>query len=205
MNRSRIAQLAALIATVTVGAATYSIYTPKPTTEHDDLVDAGAVPANRVATCPVRVSEECAAQFGVKPYETLRFPVVRDVLPDGGVAILLPAASRAAGERLRDCVRVTDWASCDLDPVSTFPAIAAKRGDANPFTRVRAAARHVIPDCSVDGGWDTNHAPVDCLRNGEWRGCNVFPRSEATGTQCLVAPSNVVEAGDSIEDSLVLP
>lgn len=51
----------------------------------------------------------------------------------------------------------------------------------------------VIPDCTdEDGGWDNNHAPVDCVFQypGEpqrWRGCNVGARIYASGTQCVEA------------------
>lgn len=51
----------------------------------------------------------------------------------------------------------------------------------------------VIPDCSMpDGGWDDQHAPVDCLFQypGEpqrWRGCNVGARVYSSGAACLPA------------------
>jgi hypothetical protein len=204
MNRARIAQLTAVIASLVIGGTSFVIYNPKLSTSHADLADAGAAAANRVATCPVRVSEACQAQFSVRAYETLRFPVVRDVLPSGEVVILMPAAAKAVGERLRECVRVVDWRACDLDPVASFPAVASRWGTANPFVRVRSASKYVIPDCRLpDGGWNTEHAPVDCRSlDGGWRGCNVQPRAQMTGTACLDSPSGVVEAGERIEDSL---
>jgi hypothetical protein len=39
----------------------------------------------------------------------------------------------------------------------------------------------VIPAC------DESEKPVDCLRNGRWRGCNVIPASESSGAECLPA------------------
>lgn len=204
MNQARLAQLAALIVTVTVGPVVFSIFNPKPTTEHADLVDAGAVSANRVATCPVRVSPECVARYGVKSYETLRFPVYREALPDGGVIILMPAASKATDGKLLDCVRVKSWQDCDLDPVGTFPAVASRWGNANPFVLARTASKFVIPNCKLpDGGFDHNHAPVDCQpRDAGWRGCSVMLRAEAAGAECLDAPTGVVDYGTRLEDNL---
>jgi hypothetical protein len=192
------------VAAVVLGATTVVIY----------LALEGDGPANRVATCPVRISAECQALYpALRPYETLRFPVRRDVLADGGVQILLPKASRATQEGLRDCVEVMDWGDCDIDPCASHAAVCAAWIDSNPFTRVRTASKHVIPDCrEADGGWNDNHAPVDCLGTGqfgawdsgapEWRGCGVLPRALSTGTQCLNAPSGTVFAGERLEDSL---
>lgn len=163
----------------------------------------------RVATCPVRVSDECLAQYpALRRYETIRFPVDRNVA-DGGLSFTLPRALGAPDRRVRDCIEVMDWASCDLDPCSTFPAVCAAWDAGQPVTRARSASKFVIPDCrSTDGGWDDS-AVVDCRRRGVapdggvgWWGCNVFPRGEATGTQCLDAPSGVVFAGERVEDSL---
>lgn len=192
------------IAAAVLGGTTFVIY----------LALSGDAAANRVATCGVRVSDECRAQYpALRTYETLRFPVRRDVLADGGIQILVPHASKAVREGLRDCMEVMDWASCDLDSCATHAGTCEKWEDANPFTRVRAASKYVIPDCRTDAGtvWDDNHAPVDCLATGayglpdggpRWAGCNVVLRSAATGTQCLNAPSGTVYAGDRIEDSL---
>jgi hypothetical protein len=161
----------------------------------------------------VRISEECQADYpGLRPYETLRFPVVRTPLADGGVEILLPRASDKVRGGLRECVEVVDWTACDLDNCATFSGVCAKWDAGNPFTRVRSASHFVIPDCrNTDGGWNDNHAPVDCLAAGarglldggpRWFGCNVLPRASATGTQCLDAPTGTVFAGERLEDSL---
>lgn len=204
MNRARIAQLTVALATIIIGGTSYVVLNPKASTDHADLTDAVATAANRVATCPVRVSKECRAQYGVRAYETLRFPVVRDVLPDGGVAILMPAASKATDDRLRGCVHVMDWSACNLDPVASFPAVASRWGNSNPFVLARSASKFVIPDCrNADGGWNDQHAPVACTSlDGGWRGCNVMPRAQMTGAACLDAPSGVVDGNERIEDAL---
>jgi len=81
-------------------------------------------------------------------------------------------------------------------------AVCAKWLDSKPWVRVPAGqTAHVIPDCRDGGVWDDSLV-VDCLRGGEWRGCNVMPRAEASGAQCLDAPSGVVWAGERLEDSL---
>jgi len=164
---------------------------------------------NRWATCSVRISEECQADYPtLKPYETLRFPVRRNVEADGGITFVVPRASDKVRGGARDCVEVVAWSDCTLDPANAYPNITTVWSAANPFTRVRSASSHVIPDCrSPDGGWDDNHAPVDCLRRTEdggtrWAGCNIIRRSEASGTQCLDSPTGVVFAGERLEESL---
>ena len=193
-----------LLAVVAVGATTFAVYLATQG-------DAATLVANRVATCPVRISEECQADFpSLRPYETLRFPVRRDLLPDGGVSIIVPRASDKVRSGLRDCIEVMDWTACDLDSCATHAGTCEKWDAGNPFTRVRAASKYVIPDCrGDDGGWVDDHAPVDCLRLGYasdggygWAGCNAVPRSLSAGSRCLNAPSGVVFAGERLQDSL---
>lgn len=43
---------------------------------------------------------------------------------------------------------------------------------------VEAPPQCVIPVC------DATEKPVDCLRSGKWRGCNVMPKEEASGSEC---------------------
>lgn len=56
----------------------------------------------------------------------------------------------------------------------------------------------VIPDCSTaDGGWDDDHAPVDCVfqypgESRRWRGCNVGAAVYSSGAACL--PSACLES-----------
>jgi hypothetical protein len=160
--------------------------------------------ALRVATCPVRLREECREKYpNLKRYETVRLPVA---LLDGGappeksLAIALP-------EVLADCVEVLRLEDCTFEDCAKGPG-ACDVKDAG-LTKVRAASKYVIPDCRTpDGGWDDS-AVVDCRRAGvlldggaAWWGCNVFPRAEAVGTQCLDAPTGVVVAGERLEDSL---
>lgn len=191
-----------LLAVVAVATTTFAVYLATQ-------ADVTGLVANRVATCPVRISEECQADYpSLKPYETLRFPVRRDALPDGGVSIIVPRASDKVRAGLRDCIEVMDWTACDLDACATHAGVCEQWDAGNPFTRVRAASKHVIPDCrGSDGGWVDDHAPVDCLRRTEdggsrWAGCNVMPRSESVGASCLNAPSGVVFAGEQLQDSL---
>lgn len=208
MNRARIAALTAVVATVGVGSLTFTVLAPDPGTTALDLADAGIAAPNRVATCPVRVDPSCAAALGVRLYETVRFPVYREAQSDGGIALVLPPRITRASR----CLEVLDWSDCDLDPVATFPAVAAKWDDAVPVTIARSSSRYVIADCrDPDGGWDDKHAEVDCRAIGarglpdggpRWFGCNVLPRSVAVGTQCLDAPSGVVLAGERLEGAL---
>lgn len=187
-----------LIAIVTVASVTVGIYLASTT-------DAPSGAASmRVATCGVRVSDECLKQYpALKRYETLRFPVLRDT-SDGGLSFILPRALGAEGAIVRGCVEVVDWESCDIDTCAMHPAVCGAWDARQPVTRVRAASKYVIPDCrKPDGGWDDHHAPVDCVElDGGWRGCNVALRSQRVGTQCLDAPTGVVYAGERVEDSL---
>jgi len=204
MNRAKLRALLFLVSSITIGTVTYNIYAPKNDTTEVDLADAGVLSANRVATCPVRVSDECRGRFGLKRYETVRFPVVTDAQTATLTNVILPPAARA----VKACIEVIDFTQCDVDPIASYPVVALKWGDPNPFTRVPGASRFVIPDCrNPDGGWNDAHSPVACLRSlpdggAEWKGCNVMPRAESTGGQCLPAPSGVVRLGERLEESL---
>lgn len=208
MNRARIAVLTALVAVVTVGGSVFSVYAPEQGVTAIDLADSGVAGPNRIATCPVRVAPECAAAFSTRRYETVRFPVFREVQPDGGIALLLPPRIMRAA----DCLAVLDWTRCDLDPVATYPTVAARWDDAVPLTLARSASKFVIPDCRrADGGWDSDHAPVDCVATGfkgyldggpRWNGCNTLERVFSAGSQCLDAPGVDVRDGERMEDSL---
>lgn len=187
------------IAVVILAAGTVvGIYLASPT-------DAPAGAASmRAATCGVRVSDECLATYpALKRYETVRFPVLRDV-SDGGLSFVLPRALGAQGGLARECIEVVDWAGCDVETCAVRPSICADWDAGQPLTRVRTASKFVIPDCrGTDGGWVDNHAPVDCTElDGGWRGCNVGLRAQRRGTQCLDAPSGIVYAGERLEDAL---
>jgi len=158
--------------------------------------------AVRVATCPVRVREECRGKYpDLKRYETVRLPVA---LLDGGSG---KPGSLALPDVLADCIEVLRLEDCTVDDCDKYPGACDVR-DAG-VVRARAASKYVIPDCRApDGGWDDT-AVADCRRRGvlidggvAWWGCNVFPREEAVGTQCLDAPTGVVVAGERLEDSL---
>lgn len=203
MNRQRLAQLLGLVAVVTVGGVTATIYAPAPGVTQADLADAGIASANRVATCPVRVDPTCAAQLGLRQYETVRFPVFRAVQSDGGLEFVLPPGIRGLGR----CIEVLDdWRHCDIDATATFPAVASRWGQAVPLVVVRSTSRHVIPDCRDGGAWD-DRLVVDCRMRqpdggARWAGCNAMPRAQAVGTQCLDAPTGVVLQGERLEDAL---
>ena len=168
-------------------------------------------PANRAATCPVRISDECLAEYpSLRRYETVRFPVVREVAGDGGLSFVLPRALGDPQGLARECIEVVDWAQCDIETCAARPGVCSAWDAGQPLTRVRSASRYVIPDCrGLDGGWVDNHAPVDCLRRGHapdggygWAGCNVIARNQSAGSRCLDAPSGLVRAGERVEDSL---
>jgi hypothetical protein len=167
-----------------------------------DTVDATAL---RVATCPVRIREECRAKYpDMKRYETVRLPVA---MLDGGGDALEKSLAIALPDVLADCVEVLRPEDCAFEDCAKGPG-ACDVKDAG-LAKVRAASKYVIPDCRApDGSWDDS-AVVDCRRAGvlldggaAWWGCNVFPRAEAVGTQCLDAPTGVVVAGERLEDSL---
>jgi hypothetical protein len=167
-----------------------------------DTVDPTAL---RVATCPVRLREECRGKYpDMKRYETVRLPVA---MLDGGVP-LEKSLAIALPDVLADCVEVLRLEDCAFEDCAKTPG-ACDVKDAGLAKADRAASKYVIPDCRApDGGWDDS-AVVDCRRAGvlldggaAWWGCNVFPRAEAVGTQCLDAPTGVVVAGERLEDSL---
>lgn len=204
MNRAKLRTMLLLVSSITIGTVTYNIYAPKNDVTEADLADAGVASANRVATCPVRVSDGCRARFGLKRYETVRFPIFVDPQDATMTNVLLPPAARV----VKSCIEVVDFTQCDVDPTASFPAVALNWGDPNPFTRVPSATKYVIPDCrNPDGGWSDAHEPVDCLRSLPlkkfgWVGCNVIPRGESSGSQCLPAPSGSVILGDRLEESM---
>jgi hypothetical protein len=164
-----------------------------------DAMDATAL---RVATCPVRLREECRAKYpDMKRYETVRLPVA---MLDGG-ALQEKSLAIALPDVLADCVEVLRLEDCAFEDCAAGECDVRDAG----LAQARAASKYVIPDCRApDGGWDDS-AVVDCRRAGvlsdggaAWWGCNVFPREEAVGTQCLDAPTGVVVAGERLEDSL---
>lgn len=176
------------------------------------LADDNDGPGNSAATCSVRVSDECIAAYpglGLKTYETVRFPVLREPAGDGGINFILPKALGARGQR--ECIEVMDWASCDIETCATRPGVCALWDAGQPLVRVRSASKWVIPDCrDGDGGWDESRV-VDCMATGfkgeadggpRWVGCNVIERSLAVGTECLGAPSGQVVFGERLESSL---
>jgi hypothetical protein len=126
---------------------------------------------------------------------------------DGGVP-LEKSLAIALPDVLADCVEVLRLEDCAFEDCAKTPG-ACDVKDAGLAKADRAASKYVIPDCRApDGGWDDS-AVVDCRRAGvlldggaAWWGCNVFPRAEAVGTQCLDAPTGVVVAGERLEDSL---
>ena len=202
----RIAALSSLIAVAVVGGVTFSVYAPNAGTRAADLEDGGIAGPNRVFTCAVRVHPDCQAQFGVKRYETVRFPVYLGAVVNGARDVVLPPRLREFAD---ECIRVLDWEECDSDPVGTYPAVAAKWDDAVPLSLARTASKWRIPNCRLsDGGWDDQMgedggATPDCRLDGvRWAGCNVLPRARLVGTQCLDSPTGVLTGTDKVEDSL---
>jgi len=152
-----------LVAVTAVGALTFSVYLATGggvQAQVDFLTDAGLATPTHVATCSVRISDEClaaAADAGVNVhrYERLRFPVTVTTLPDGGRDVQLPPLAQAA----RHCVEVMSWGDCALVVAGSAPAVAAKWGQPLPFTtagavrgcvRAKFASSLLCP--RVDGG-----------------------------------------------------
>lgn len=183
------------ITLVLVGALTFSVYLLTGNTvveQTNEAADAGISPANRDATCPVRLDEEYAADAGLKVYQRLLFPVSLVVLPDGGRDVTLPPMPKQA----RQAIDVVDWNDCTL-AASTAP-VRALWGTKNPFT----SAGVVKPWCraKLDAG-------LPCLRTLSDGGTasfgdrNVYPCAQAAApATCERVSSGVVYLGDSEED-----
>lgn len=210
MNRARLAQLVALVTVVTVGGVTYSVYAPNsPAVTPIAYADAGVAAPTHIATCPARIRPQCAAAYGTRRYETLRFPVFVAATPGDpqGFDVLLPPRSQSVAG---PCIEVMRWADCTLEAVTggTQAAALAYWVAEIPVLVARSSSSHVVPDCrGADGGWDDAHAPVACQRRepdggSRWSGCNVMPRAQAVGGACLDAPTGVVFFGERWEDSL---
>ncbi|MDP1824898.1 MAG: hypothetical protein Q8L48_16700 [Archangium sp.] len=138
----------------------------------------GATP-NRVATCPVWVSDEglnLARDAGVslRRNDRIRFPVIRTVLSDGGLSFDLPPAMVG----IKDLVRVKDWNDCVIDAAGTFPAVIARWDHQFPFVFPGATARKCVRRNTHDAG-------LPCLRKLPDGGSfsfgedNVFLRTDA--------------------------
>lgn len=210
MNRARLAQWVSLVTVVVVGAATYTVYGPSsPAITPTHYLDAGVSGPTHIATCPARIRPQCAATYGTRRYETLRFPVFVTGTPGNaqGFDVLLPPRSQSVAG---PCIEVMAWADCTLEAVTagTQAAALAYWVAEIPVLVARSSSSHVVPDCrGADGGWDDAHAPVACQRRepdggSRWAGCNVMPRAQSVGGACLDAPTGVVYFGERWEDSL---
>lgn len=157
--------------------------------------------ANRVATCPVRISDEglrLAREAGLqlKRNERLRFPVQRTMQADGGLRFDLPPNM----DELRGLVVVKDWADCDIDPVSSFPGVAARWDAGLPFVFPGASSRKCVR-AKADAG-------LTCLRreiDGGTRSFgdrNVFPRAEAVAPATCDPCECSIYLGEDPEEDL---
>ena len=193
----------ALITVAAVGALTFSIYLAtggNVAAQVDYLTDAGLSTPTHVATCSVRISDEClaaAADAGVNVhrYERLRFPVTVTTLSDGGRDVQLPPLAQA----VRQCVEVMDWSACTLVVAGSAPAVAAKWGQALPFTTAGAVRGCVRP--KFDAGLLCPRLQSDggTFSFGDR---NVFPRAEAFDTAQCEAVECMVFAGEDPETEL---
>lgn len=178
-----------LITTVLVGAVTFSVYVLTGDTLQEQVADAadgGISPANRDATCPVRLDEDYAADAGLKLYQRLTFPVSLRTLPDGGRDVTLPPMPL---QRARQALDVVDWNDCTL-AASTAP-VAALWGDARPFV-------------TATRPWCRAHQPgLPCLLldGGSFGDRNVSHCStRAAPATCERVSSGVIYLGDSEDD-----
>lgn len=185
-----------LVATVIVGASTFLVYLAVGggvQAQHDYLDSLGMTTPNRVATCPVRINDDCIgwvsdAGVSVHKYERLRFPVIRTAGTQ--IDIQLPPMPLSLVLNGHACLEVIDWTDCTLDTVATFPTVAAKWGDAIPFSKSGVTKKCVRRNTS--GGFP------NCLRNGVNFGeMNVFLLTEATVPANCEAVECVVAYGDN--------
>jgi len=134
--------------------------------------------ANRVATCPVRLTDRglaVAREAGLdlKRNELIRFGVVRRALSDGGLSFDIPPEM----DGLRGLVTVKDWRECTIDPAASFPGVTSRWDAGVPFVFPGAASRRCVR-AKLSAG-------LTCLRMRGDGGVysfgdrNVFPRAEA--------------------------
>lgn len=197
-----------LIATVLVGAATFSVFlvTGGGTVQQqrDWLIsDAGITAVTHAATCPVRVSAECvaaaqAASIPLKRYSRLTFPVAVRVQADGGRDVQLPPMNVGVVD---ECIQVIDWSDCTLNGAA--PAVTAVQGllgQGLPFTITGIQPRWVRQ--KADAGLACRRRATDggSFNFGDR---NVFPASEAVSVAaCEVVGSGVVYSGADPEADL---
>lgn len=197
-----------LIATVLVGAVTFSVFlvTGGGTVQQqrDWLVnDAGITAVTHAATCPARVSAECVAAaqgagIPLKRYSRLTFPVAVRVQADGGRDVQLPPMNFGLVD---ECINVVDWADCTLDGSGAAVAAAsALLGQELPFTISGVTPRWVRQ--KADAGLACRRRATDggSFNFGDR---NVFPASEAVSVAaCEVVGSGVVYSGADPEADL---
>lgn len=192
-----------LVATVLVGALTFSIFlVTGGGTVQNQLnwlqTDAGITTVTHAATCPVRVSAECAAAAGVKRYTRLTFPVSVRVQADGGRDVQLPPMNVGVVD---ECIHVIDWADCTLNGSgAAVTAVRGLLGQQLPFTVSGVQPRWVRQ--KADAGLPCRRRETDGgSRNFGDR--NVFPASEAVSVPtCEVVGSGVIYSGANPETDL---
>lgn len=195
MNRTQ-------ITTVAVGALTFVIYLAtggNVARQNQFLGDAGYSGATHVATCPVRISDECLAiaidaGVSIHRFETLRFPIAQVVMADGGRDIQLPPMN----QNVRNCVEVIDWSACGLATAGTFPAVAAKWGNAIPFAITGS------PKPCVRQKADAGLTCLKLLSDGgsfDYGDRNVYARSEAVSpATCEQVACGILSGDDENND-----
>ena len=193
-----------LVTVTAVGALTFSVWmvaggTPSQQTAF--LADAGITQGNRVATCPVRIDDDCLAVardagIDARKYERLRFPVFLTVLPDAGRDVQLPPMRAGV---VRACIEVVDWSDCTLDTNATYPAVASLWGNALPFRMTGVTRKCVRPN--FDAGLACNRVRSDggVYSFGDR---NVYPRNKAFAPATCEPVECVIFFGDNPEVDL---
>ena len=153
---------------------------------------------NRIADCPVRVSQACvdlAADAGltVRHYERIRFPASVTALADGGRDVEMPLAMQRAAR----CVEVLDWSDCTLSACTVQPAICGLWDAGIPFRLAPAASATTKRKNSARGFGACTR--VDGSDPGEM---NVYRAAQLLGTcePMGLSPGFGVYDGERAED-----
>lgn len=183
MGTQKLKAVVSVFAIVTIGTATWYVWTPDaPGVTEAHYADAGLVAPNRIATCDVRLSTGCADDEDAgSRYLRLRFPIYLEANGNRRDAVFPPRTPLGL-ELGRRCVEFLDFSACALALCSTDQAFCDSAwGSTKPWQRVTQPCRRR----NSAKGFAT------CLRSGidfgEW---NAFPAVEASGaceeTACVV-------------------
>ncbi len=158
-------------------------------------------PADRSATCGVRVSDELLALardagLSLSRYERVRVPVKRSALADGGLEFELPPRALDLGRGLE----VMDWPDCVLETCAARPAACARWDNAVPFVVVGGVRRPCVRQ-RADAG-------LPCLRllsdggDYDFGDRNVYRRTEAAAPATCEPVECGVQLGEDPEEVL---